>query len=364
MFDTSLKSTLSTIDKLREFEGTAVDINDILGRFTLDTFCEIAFGQNTNSVATYPKEQAFGVAFDDMVERLSRRAGDLLWKTKRTLNVGNEAGIHSDHQVIQQFVQDIVAKKHEHSSKMSDESGKSGNDLLSLYLKHDPNLSFKDLYDIALNFIIAGRDTTRMLLSWWIWELCKPEHRQIRDKLYEEIDAFTEEPTYSDFGSGFKYLEQTLCETLRLNPSVPFLGRRCVETINLPKIDGEEKAYRLNPGDLVLVPNYVVARNPKVWGDDACEFKPERWTKGVNTFGQYKFPHFNINPRMCLGKTFAIQEAKTFAFHFLRTFTFEMVKGHEVIIKGGVILNMENGLPIELKIRPSIDCTFSRGISC
>ena len=351
MFETSVTNTRRAIEKLQEFKGKTVDINDILGRFTMDTFCEIAFGKSTNSVTSYPKQHAFGVAFDDMVERITVRGLDPFWKLKRLLNVGSEWYIHEDHMVIKNFVQNIVRQKNENRSKVADESGKSDHDLLSLYLKHDPNLSFKDLYDIALNFIIAGRDTTRMLLSWWIWELCKPEHRQIRDKLYEEIDAFTKDLTYSDIGGGFKYLEKTLCETLRLNPSVPILPRACWDTIDLPKIEGEERAYRINSGDLIIVHLHAMARNTKIWGEDACEFKPERWTKGLNTFDQYKFPNFNVNPRRCLGMNFAMQEAKIFALYFLRNFTFEQLKGHKVIVKSGIIRNMRNGLPIELEGR-------------
>ena len=310
MFDTSIKNTHSTIKKLHEYDNKTIDINDLLGRFTVDTFCEIAFGYNMNSVTTYPKQHAFGVAFDDMVERVSKRGSDLLWKQKRALNVGNEAYIHHDHIIIQQFVKDIVNKKSK--SQMSDETGKESYDILSLYLKHDPNLTFKNLYDISINFIIAGRDTTRMLLSWWIWELCKTENKKYLEKLYEEIDNFERKPTYSDFNQTFKFLEATLCETLRLNPSVPHLARSCVEDCTLPKIDGEDRAYTIRKGNIVLVANYTMARNPKIWGKDAAQFKPERWTKGLNTFDQYKYPVFNINPRLCLGKSFAIQEAKIF----------------------------------------------------
>ena len=73
MFEVSVSNTKGLVQKLQEFDGGSIDINDVLGRFTMDTFCEIAFGQSTGSVASYPKEQAFGVAFDDMVERVSAR---------------------------------------------------------------------------------------------------------------------------------------------------------------------------------------------------------------------------------------------------------------------------------------------------
>ena len=75
------------------------------------TNTEIAFGQCINSVSTYPEIHAFGVAFDDMVERVGRRAGDIFWKLKRKLNYGEEAYIHNDHIIIQKFVNDIINKK-------------------------------------------------------------------------------------------------------------------------------------------------------------------------------------------------------------------------------------------------------------
>ena len=190
-----------------------------------------------------------------------------------------------------------------------------------------------------------------MLLSWWIWELCRSENEEILQKLYAEVDEFDAIPNFADFNQKFMYLEKTLCESLRLHPSVPFLGRRCVKDIKLPQIEGEDRAYTVREGNVVLVSNYTMARNPNVWGTDACEFKPDRWVKGLNTFDQYKFSVFNINPRLCLGKKFAIQEAKIFCYYFLKNFEFEMKKGHVVQMRGGAILNMENGLPIILRLR-------------
>jgi len=351
MFDVSIENVKRLMEKLNAFDQKSVDFNDLLGRFTLDTFCEIAFGQTIGSVSSYPDCNTFGTAFDDMVERSSRRSTDILWKLKRSMNVGEERVFHENHQVIKEFVENILRKKNEYSSKMADESGKQSYDILSLYLKHDPNLSTKALYDISLNFIIAGRDTTRMLLSWWLYELCQSHNQRIVDQLYAEIDAFEREPTFSDFNHSFDYLEATLCEALRLHPPVPFLGRTCVQDIALPKIDGESSSYTIRQDDLILVCNYVMARNPNVWGADAAQFKPERWEKGLSTFDQYKFSAFNINPRMCLGKNFAIQEAKIFGYYFLKHFAFAMQPGHQVQIKGGAILNIKNGLPIIVKLR-------------
>eukprot|EP01083_Nonionella_stella_P302732 1045020_1 len=353
MFNTTIRNTHSTMNKLRQLLNDTIDINDILGRYTLDTFCEIAFGKRMNIVEIYPEEHAFGVAFDNCVEHVSYRAGDVLWKLKRFLNIGSEAQITKETKVIEEFVQKIVDNRDSNVGHMADASGDASYDILSLYLKFDPTLTIKQLKDICSNFIIAGRDTTRLLLSWFIWHLCKDENKDIKRKVYEEIDAFDGEPLYQDFNNeSFRYLGSCLCETLRLTPSVPLIGRSAVKDLKLPKVKGDKMAYTLRKDDIVIISNYAQGRNPKVWGSDCLQFKPERWqSKGVNSHDQYKFAAFNVNPRLCLGKNFAIQEAKIFTYYFMKNFEFNVIKGYEVIVKGGALLNMANGLPVVLKAR-------------
>ena len=44
-----------------------IDLNDILGRMTLDCFINIAFGHSANTMQSFPKHHPFGVAFDEYV---------------------------------------------------------------------------------------------------------------------------------------------------------------------------------------------------------------------------------------------------------------------------------------------------------
>ena len=73
--------------------------------------------------------------------------------------------------------------------------------------------------------------------------------------------------------------------------------------------------------------------------------------KGINTYDQYTFTAFNINPRMCLGKQFAMTEAKVWMYNFLRNFEFEACKDKKVTIRTGAILNMDTGFYIKLSQR-------------
>ena len=191
-----------------------------------------------------------------------------------------------------------------------------------------------------------------MLLTWCLYALSMDKNKNVRDQLYAEVDAYSKEPSYGEFISGFRYLEGALCETLRLWPSVPFIGRCAMRDFEIPvERDCGVGNYVIREGDLVLSSCYVSGRNPNIWGEDCLEFKPERWKeKGINTFDQYTFSSFNINPRLCLGKQFAMTEAKVFMFHFLKRFTFERDEKTEVIIKNGVILNI-NELVLRLRLR-------------
>ena len=64
-----------------------------------------------------------------------------------------------------------------------------------------------------------------------------------------------------------------------------------------------------------------MARAAMVWGDDAHEFKPERFIDTDN----YKWPRdgfmtFSAGPRGCIGKTFALTEAIVILSLLVRNF--------------------------------------------
>lgn len=107
-------------------------------------------------------------------------------------------------------------------------------DILSRFLaekKKDPkNLTDKYLRDIILNFIMAGRDTTAVTLSWFFYMLCK--HPSLQEKLDQEIKEATKtDDTISiaeftsrlteDAVDKMQYLHAALTETLRIYPAVP-----------------------------------------------------------------------------------------------------------------------------------------------
>ena len=222
-------------------------------------------------------------------------------------------------------------------------------------------------------------DTTRILLSWFFYELTKDENKEILKKIYAEIDRYKDdELSYGDCspylgGSGilnkqkgnetkqerkYQYLEAVLCEILRLYPPVPFLQRYCnKDGINIPykTFDGEEKVLRLDKGDGVCVYTNAYLRLPSIWGTngrDANKICVENfYENGVNTYSTYVFPVFNLNPRLCLGKTSALMQAKIVAISIMRKFMVEAVDGQDVQSVLSPILVMKDGFRVTVKPR-------------
>ena len=271
---------------------------------------------------------------------------------QRYIEFGNEGKIVRDIRIINDFANQVLESRQKSISSITDESGDKYNDIISLFYKHDKTLTKDQLKYIAMNMIIAGRDTTRLILSWFLYEMC---HRpNIKKKIYEEIDNFiveneNNEMDYESIGQSLMYTESTLLETLRLNPVVPFLIRTAQKDVKLPN------GNIIREGNEVVIPTYIFGRNPKIW-KDPLKFDPNRFygkdKDPVNVYSVYQYPFFNINPRLCLGRKLALMESKVFLFYFCQQYQFEMADpNQEIKIKTGIVLNMTQGLRLKLKRR-------------
>ncbi|XP_056173585.1 cytochrome P450 704C1-like isoform X2 [Syzygium oleosum] len=228
-------------------------------------------------------------------------------------------------------------------------------DILSRFLlesEKDPeNMNDKYLRDVILNFMIAGKDTSANTLSWFLYMLCK--HPLVQQKIFDEIkevigdqvseanaDYFVEKITDLVLDRMY-YLHATLTETLRLYPAVPADGR-CAEADDvLP--DG----FHVKKGDGVYFLAYSMGRMHNIWGEDAEDFKPERWLKdGIfQNESPFKFVAFNAGPRICLGKDFAYRQMKIVSIALLRFFRFRLAdETRPVTYKVMFTLHIDNGL--------------------
>ncbi|KAJ0713969.1 putative abieta-7,13-dien-18-ol hydroxylase [Helianthus annuus] len=90
-----------------------------------------------------------------------------------------------------------------------------------------------------------------------------------------------------------------------------------------------------------------MGRMTYIWGEDAKEFRPERWLHdGVfQPQSPFKFTAFQGGPRICLGKEFAYRQMKIMAAFLVFFFKFRLVdESKEATYRTMFTLHMNNGL--------------------
>ncbi|KAL0913880.1 hypothetical protein M5K25_017372 [Dendrobium thyrsiflorum] len=359
-FSTAVFRTKATklAKKMAEVAGsaTAVDMQDLLMKSTMDSIFKVGFGVELETLSgTDDLGVAFSRAFDEANHMVFRRYVDIFWKAKRNFNIGLEAQLKRNLKVIDEFVFQLIQRKREQMESRHNDKMKE--DILSRFVlasQKDTTLTDKYLRDIILNFLIAGKDTSANTLSWFFYLLCK--NPLVQEKIVAEIKEFTE---FESGGSidGFvcrlteeildrlQYLHAALAETLRLFPAVPLDGKFAEEDDELP--DG----FKVKKGDGIAYISYAMGRMSYLWGEDAEDFRPERWLRN-GTFqpeSSFKFVSFHAGPRICLGKDFAYKQMKILAATLLHFFKFKLENESMVATyKTMFTLHMDKGLPVIL----------------
>lgn len=124
----------------------------------------------------------------------------------------------------------------------------------------------------------AGSDTTAIFLRAIVYLLLK--HPACHAKLVGELAQARREGRLSEIvtwkeARELEYLDAVVKEAGRLHPAVGFALERVVPS------EGAELCGESIPGGTVVGINaWVAHRDKKVFGEDAEEFRPERWLVG------------------------------------------------------------------------------------
>ena len=203
--------------------------------------------------------------------------------------------------------------------------------------------------DITFSFIIAGKDTTAQMLSWFMYHLCTNNLTDIFDKIRSEIKTVFGTNDYSKLEFSYEnvnkchYIECCLKESLRLYPSVPHLVRETIKDIETPN------GYTIRKGDEVIISTYAIGRMPWIW-KEPLKFKPERFLDSKNQPDPSKYPAFNIAPRICLGKHVALLEGKIAVIKlFTKYKNIQAVKGQNIEWLASPTMQMQTGFKAHLR---------------
>lgn len=124
-------------------------------------------------------------------------------------------------------------------------------------------------------FTNTGHETTACLLGFFFALVLK--NPECYTKVREEVDTVIgTEPVQADHMSRLVYVKACLKEALRLYPpSAGFsLAVKGDDATDGPVIIGGKYQIKRNQPVFIVLPN--IHRDPKVWGPDVDEFRPER----------------------------------------------------------------------------------------
>ncbi|XP_050903608.1 cytochrome P450 72A68 isoform X2 [Lathyrus oleraceus] len=313
--------------------------NDLISKWeellSSNESCEIDIWPSLQNLASDAiSRTAFGSSYEEgkRIFQLQRELAELimkdivksfipLWRFVPTSVHRNMEKIDRD---IQSSLKDIINKR----EKALGES--TTNDLLSILLEsndkeigentHNKNvgLTLDDVVDECKLFYFAGQETTSVLLVWTMILLSRYPNWQQRAR-EEVLQIFGNKNPDFDGLNNLKIVTMILFEVLRLYPPVVGLVRQIEKDVKLENLI-------LPAGVEVFLPILFLHHDCELWGDDAKEFNPERFSEGVlkATNGRYSFFPFGGGPRICIGQNFAMMEAKMGIATILQHFSFEL----------------------------------------
>jgi len=302
-----------TLDFAKRYEGETgtVDIAHDMTMLTYDILAETLF---SGEIAGEPG--SFARQIDHLFETMGRvdpldllRAPD--WLPRITRIRGRKTMAY-----FRRIVADTMAMR---SARLAREPEAVPEDFLTLLLRAEgPNgLTRDEIEDNIITFIGAGHETTARALGWTLY--CLSEAPWERAPIEAEIDAvLAREPDPTKWLDAMPLTRAAFEEALRLYPPAPSINREPVET-------DRYKDLEIRKGSQVLVMPWTVHRHRKHW-EQPDAFMPSRFHPGNREkIDRYQYLPFGAGPRVCIGASFAMQEAIIALAILLSRFRFETV---------------------------------------
>jgi cytochrome P450 len=205
-------------------------------------------------------------------------------------------------------------------------------------------LTREEVKDNIVTFIGAGHETTARALGWTLYCLANAEDE--RHLLEEEIDCFFRGDAVPP-EQWIEHLPRTRAafeEALRLYPPAPSINRAAIE-------DDRYGDLVIKAGVTVLIMPWTLHRHRRLW-DEPEAFRPSRfWPENRDKIDRFQYLPFGAGPRICIGASFALQEAVIALAVLLYRFRFSCTADCKPWPVQKLTTQPEGGLPMTVSRR-------------
>ncbi|XP_068156977.1 probable cytochrome P450 4ac1 [Drosophila tropicalis] len=332
---------------LNEKIDTELELNQLIPSFTLNNICETALGVNLDDLAE-------GKQYRDAIHALEsvivQRLCNPLFYFWLYFYLFGEYGKHVKNlKIAHDFSQNIIKRRRQEFKQQqrhgSDDYGrKKRYAMLDTLLAAEENgqIDHQGICDEVNTFMFEGYDTTSTCLIFTL--LMLSIHEDVQERCFEELQQLAgddiDDLSVFDFNE-LVYLECVIKESLRMFPSVPFIGRLCTEeTVVNGLIMPKDTQINIHIYDIMRDPRHFPQPN---------EYRPERFLP-ENTVNRHPFAFvpFSAGQRNCIGQKFAILEIKVLLASILKNFRIlPVTRFEDIIFEYGIVLRTQQNIKVK-----------------
>ncbi|XP_060666659.1 probable cytochrome P450 6a14 [Drosophila nasuta] len=299
--------------------GGILDVNDLLGRYTVDVIASCAFGIKCNSLKDPQAE--FRVMARELFSNRNLKIRWVLFKLNY-VKLLSKLPLRSFGQQHLGFFVNIIRQ----TIEIRERDSIKRNDFMQLLIdlrksEGSQGLSVEQLAAQVFVFFIAGFETSSSNMSYALFELARNEESQ--RKLRSEIQSVLQKHGKLTYEAMIEmtYLDQVINETLRKYPALVSLTRVAAESYKFnDKLTNKEIV--LERGTKVYIPVNAIHNDPDIY-PEPNKFNPERFeTEAFQQRHPMAFLGFGDGPRNCIGLRFGRMQVKVGLVTLLSNFRF------------------------------------------
>ncbi|XP_022827248.1 uncharacterized protein LOC111356994 [Spodoptera litura] len=236
---------------------------------------------------------------------------------KKILDKALETVFNFTGKIVQQRKTEYLQRLQEKEDFRS--KGNKVQSVLDVILENSVNETDSLFTDVELrNFmdtvVVGAFDTTIYQMLYVL--ICIGSSSEVQEKIIQEMNEVLgkDRRLLRDNLSQLVYLDAVVKEAVRLYPVGAVIGRDVKTATKLRNVT-------IPANSSIVVHIWHINRNPKYWGPDAKEFRPERWLDSTTIPShQAAFATFGPGKRGCVGKSYALMYLKATVVALLRKY--------------------------------------------
>ena len=201
----------------------------------------------------------------------------------------------------------------------------------------------RELCEQVAMLFLAGHETSASALSSALYLLSMDQ--EIQSRVHAEVaDAVGKRALKFQDLRKLDLTRNVFAEAMRLFPPVPFLPRQAAKQCPIRNAVAEKDS-------IVSISPWLIQRHRRHWQNPDA-FDPDRFDRPETREAERQcYIPFSKGPRVCLGASFALQEATIILSTLVRRYRFDPVPGFQPDFLGRLTVRSSNGVMLKVTRR-------------